>query len=53
MMLLEAIYHRPKQNWAYAYDGKTLHIRLRTKKAIWTTSTPSLATNMPGRKLRN
>lgn len=32
MMLLEAIYHRPKQNWAYAYDGKTLHIRLRTKK---------------------
>ncbi|WP_424767045.1 glycoside hydrolase family 13 protein [Paenibacillus sp. sgz302251] len=31
-MLLEAIYHRPKQNWAYAYDGKTLHIRLRTKK---------------------
>jgi glycosidase len=31
-MLLEAVYHRPKQNWAYAYDGKTLHIRLRTKK---------------------
>ncbi len=32
MMLLEAVYHRPKQNWAYAYDGKTLHLRLRTKK---------------------
>ncbi|MDQ8733813.1 glycoside hydrolase family 13 protein [Paenibacillus sp. LHD-38] len=31
-MLLEAVYHRPKQNWAYAYDGKTLHLRLRTKK---------------------
>lgn len=31
-MLLEALYHRPKQNWAYAYDGKTLHIRVRTKK---------------------
>ncbi|MBD2871262.1 glycoside hydrolase family 13 protein [Paenibacillus sp. IB182493] len=31
-MLLEAIYHRPKQNWAYAYDGKTLHLRLRAKK---------------------
>ncbi|WP_083676075.1 glycoside hydrolase family 13 protein [Paenibacillus sp. FSL H8-0548] len=31
-MLLEAVYHRPKQNWAYAYDGQTLHLRLRTKK---------------------
>lgn len=31
-MLLEAIYHRPKQNWAYAYDRETVHIRLRTKK---------------------
>lgn len=31
-MLLEAVYHRPKQNWAYAYDGKTLHLRIRTKK---------------------
>lgn len=31
-MLLEAIYHRPKQNWAYAYDQETIHIRLRTKK---------------------
>lgn len=31
-MLKEAIYHRPKNNFAYAYDDKTLHIRLRTKK---------------------
>lgn len=31
-MLLEAVYHRPKQNWAYAYDGKTLHLRIRTKR---------------------
>lgn len=32
MMLLEAIYHRPKQNWCYAYDGSTIHIRIRTKR---------------------
>ncbi|NMM53274.1 alpha-glycosidase [Paenibacillus aquistagni] len=31
-MLLEAIYHRPKQNWAYAYDRNTIHVRIRTKK---------------------
>ncbi|MGN7455688.1 alpha-glycosidase [Paenibacillus pasadenensis] len=31
-MNLEAIYHRPRGNWAYAYDKATLHIRLRTKK---------------------
>lgn len=31
-MLREAIYHRPKQNWAYAYDGKTIHLRVRTKR---------------------
>ncbi|CAM3172448.1 alpha-glycosidase [Paenibacillus lupini] len=31
-MLLEAIYHRPKQNWAYAYNETTLHIRIRTKR---------------------
>ncbi|WP_077328139.1 alpha amylase N-terminal ig-like domain-containing protein [Virgibacillus siamensis] len=31
-MLKEAIYHRPKNNFAYAYDAETLHIRLRTKK---------------------
>lgn len=32
MITREAIYHRPKNNFAYAYDTKTLHIRLRTKK---------------------
>ncbi|MBP1969356.1 cyclomaltodextrinase [Virgibacillus natechei] len=32
-MLKEAIYHRPKNNFAYAYNEQTLHIRLRTKKA--------------------
>lgn len=31
-MQKEAIYHRPKNEFAYAYDEKTLHIRLRTKK---------------------
>jgi cyclomaltodextrinase len=32
MMLLEAIYHRPKSNYAYAYNEETLHIRVRTKR---------------------
>ncbi|ANC76610.1 alpha-glycosidase [Fictibacillus phosphorivorans] len=31
-MLREAIYHRAGNNYAYAYDETTLHIRLRTKK---------------------
>ncbi|RSK26395.1 alpha-glycosidase [Bacillus sp. HMF5848] len=31
-MIKEAIYHRPKNNFAYAYDKETLHIRIRTKK---------------------
>ncbi|KZZ84596.1 glycoside hydrolase family 13 protein [Bacillus sp. SJS] len=31
-MLKEAIYHRPKNEFAYIYDDKTLHIRMRTKK---------------------
>ncbi|SFA89881.1 MULTISPECIES: glycoside hydrolase family 13 protein [unclassified Bacillus (in: firmicutes)] len=31
-MLKEAIYHRPKGNFAYAIDTKTVQIRLRTKK---------------------
>lgn len=31
-MMKEAIYHRPKNSFAYAYDERTLHIRLRTKK---------------------
>ncbi|WP_096273915.1 glycoside hydrolase family 13 protein [Paucisalibacillus globulus] len=30
-MLREAIYHRPKNNFAYAYDEDTLHIMLQTK----------------------
>lgn len=31
-MLKEAIYHRPKDNYAYAYDEKTIHIRIHTKR---------------------
>lgn len=31
-MLLEAIYHQPKSQYAYAYDNETLHIRVRTKR---------------------
>ncbi|MFC5529363.1 alpha-glycosidase [Cohnella yongneupensis] len=31
-MLKEAVYHRPKNNWSYAYDRHTVHIRLRTKR---------------------
>ncbi|WP_404454505.1 alpha-glycosidase [Virgibacillus necropolis] len=31
-MFKEAIYHRPKNNFAYAYDAETLHIVLQTKK---------------------
>lgn len=31
-MNLHAIYHRPNQNYAYSYDEKTIHIRLRTAK---------------------
>lgn len=31
-MLKDAIYHRPKNNYAYAFDEKTLHLRLQTKK---------------------
>jgi cyclomaltodextrinase / maltogenic alpha-amylase / neopullulanase len=31
-LLKEAIYHRPQDNFAYAYDNETLHIRLRAKK---------------------
>ncbi|WP_026695022.1 glycoside hydrolase family 13 protein [Peribacillus kribbensis] len=31
-MFKEAIYHRPKNNFAYSYDNQTLHIRLKTKK---------------------
>lgn len=31
-MVIEAVYHRPKLNWSYAYDEKTVHIRIRTKR---------------------
>ncbi|THF77297.1 alpha-glycosidase [Cohnella fermenti] len=31
-MLREAIHHRPKHNWSYAYNGNTIHLRVRTKK---------------------
>ncbi|MFG6120416.1 alpha-glycosidase [Thalassobacillus sp. B23F22_16] len=31
-MQKEAIYHRPKNNFAYAYDEETLHIMLQAKK---------------------
>lgn len=31
-MLKEAVFHRPKNNFSYAYDKETLHIRLQTKK---------------------
>ncbi|KGP71547.1 alpha-glycosidase [Pontibacillus yanchengensis] len=31
-MLKEAVYHRPKNNFAYAYDAETIHVRLQTKK---------------------
>ncbi|MEW9698940.1 alpha-glycosidase [Paenibacillus sp. SI8] len=27
-----AVYHRAKQNWSYAYDRQTIHIRIRTQK---------------------
>lgn len=36
-MLLEAIYHRPKLNWCYAYDEHSVHLRIRTKKNDITT----------------
>jgi glycosidase len=32
-MFKEAVYHRPRGSYAYAYDEKTIHIRLRTKKS--------------------
>jgi len=31
-MLKEAIYHRPKLNWAFAYDERTVVLRLRAKR---------------------
>ncbi|MBU5353329.1 alpha-glycosidase [Paenibacillus barcinonensis] len=31
-MMLEAIYHRPKLNWSYAYNRNTMHLRMRSKR---------------------
>lgn len=31
-MLLEALYHVPRDKWAYAYDSATIHLRVRTKR---------------------
>lgn len=31
-MLLEAIYHHPKRNWAFGYNDETIFLRLRAKK---------------------
>ncbi|MFB5678252.1 alpha-glycosidase [Paenibacillus terreus] len=31
-MLLEAVYHHPKRNWAFGYDEETIYLRLRVKK---------------------
>ncbi|MEO3944130.1 alpha-glycosidase [Gorillibacterium sp. CAU 1737] len=35
-MLLEAVFHRPKMNWAFAIDSHTVQIRLQTKKGDMT-----------------
>jgi glycosidase len=32
MITIEAIYHRPHQNWAYAYDEQMIHLRIRAKR---------------------
>ncbi|NHN32030.1 alpha-glycosidase [Paenibacillus agricola] len=31
-MLLEGFYHIAQNNWAYAYDKDTIHVRVRTKR---------------------
>lgn len=31
-MQLEALYHVPRDKWAYAYDEETIHLRMRTKR---------------------
>ena len=31
-MLLEAMYHVPRDKWAYAYNTSTIHLRVRTKR---------------------
>ena len=47
-MFLEAIYHRPRKNWSYAYNGTTIHLRIRTKKTTLPKCTPSQATSTCG-----
>lgn len=47
-MLLEAVYHRPRLNWSYAYDRQTIHLRLRAKKGDLTEVFAWLTINMPG-----
>ncbi|SDF94449.1 Glycosidase [Fontibacillus panacisegetis] len=32
-MLLEAIYHRSNDCWAYGYNERSVHVRIRTKRA--------------------
>ncbi len=51
-MLKEAIYHRPKDAFAYAYDERTLHIRLRTKKMMSMPSFFFSATRTYGKMAR-
>ncbi|MDT3424713.1 glycosidase [Paenibacillus forsythiae] len=31
-MLQEALYHVPRDKWAYAYDKESVHLRMRTKR---------------------
>lgn len=31
-MQLEAFHHGPRNNWAYAYNNETIHLRFRTKR---------------------
>lgn len=31
-MEITSVYHRPESEFAYLYDEKTMHIRLRTQK---------------------
>lgn len=38
-MLREAIYHRPKNNWAFAYDAAHIYLRIRTKRGDLTSVT--------------
>lgn len=31
-MQLESFYHGTRNNWAYAYDEETIHLRVRTRR---------------------